>query len=487
MAAAVAAVGKRNNRLGHNTMHYHITGIAGAGMSAIAHILLDQGHAVSGSDVQRNTLTEALERRGALIREGHDPAWITGADALVATSAVRDDHVELSAARARGIPVLRRADLWRAWSRQRRVVAVAGAHGKTTTTALIALILTRAGRDPGFLIGGETPDLGVHARWGDPAAPLVVEADEYDRTFLALMPDVAVITSVEWEHVDIYPSPENYEAAFRSFTRRVAQPQRLIVCGDDPGALRIADHPEMQQYGIEEAIVRNPASCRLAPMDWMAANVRYDGATTYFDLWRYDRRTFGTRRDGTYTMRLVGDHNVRNALAAIAVATLLGVERSAIADALATYQGTRRRFDIKGEVNGIVIIDDYAHHPTEARATLAAARARFPQRRLVVYLQPHTFSRTQALRGAWADAFDQADVVRIGDVYPARETGDPRTAAHALAGCIRHTDVQVVGNVVEAVTMIGALLRPGDVLLTLGAGDGYRVGELIIDALRQQN
>ncbi|MGQ9547553.1 MAG: UDP-N-acetylmuramate--L-alanine ligase [Roseiflexus sp.] len=468
-------------------MHYHITGIAGAGMSAIAHIFLDQGHTVSGSDVQRNTLTEALERRGALIRNGHNPAWITGADALVATSAVRDDHVELSAARARGIPVLRRADLWREWSRQRRVVAVAGTHGKTTTTALIALILTQAGRDPGFLIGGETPDLGVHARWGDPAAPLVVEADEYDRTFLALTPDVAVITSVEWEHVDIYPSPENYEAAFRLFTGRVAQPQRLIVCGDDPGALRIANHSDAQQYGIEEAIAHNPASCRLAPMDWMAANVRYDGMMTHFDLWQYDRRTFGTRLDGRYAMRLVGDHNVRNALAAIAVVTLLGVERDAISAALAAYRGTRRRFDIKGEVNGIVIIDDYAHHPTEVRTTLSAARARFPQRRLVVYLQPHTFSRTQALRDAWVDAFDQADVVRIGDVYPARETGDPRIAAQTLAGSIRHNDVCAVGNIVEAAATIGALLRPGDVLLTLGAGDGHRVGELIIGTLGQQN
>ena len=468
-------------------MHYHITGIAGAGMSAIAHILLDQGHTVSGSDVQRNALTEALEQRGVLIREGHDPAWVTGADALVATSAVRDDHVELSAARAHGIPVLRRADLWHEWSHQRRVVAVAGTHGKTTTTALIALMLTQAGGNPGFLIGGETPDLGIHARWGDPAAPLVVEADEYDRTFLALIPDVAVITNVEWDHVDIYPSPDDYEAAFRLFTRRVAQPQRLIVCGDDPGALRVANYPDAQQYGIEEAIARNPASCRLALMDWMAANVCYDGRMTHFDLWQYDRRTFGTRFDGTYTMRLVGDHNVRNALAAIVVATLLGVERVAIADALAVYCGARRRFDVKGEANGITIIDDYAHHPTEARATLAAARTRFPQRRLVVYLQPHTFSRTQALRDAWADAFDCADVVRIGDVYPARETGDPRTAALALARCIRHNDVQVVGNIVEAAATIGALLRPGDVLLTLGAGDGYRVGELIIDTLRQQN
>lgn len=461
-------------------MHYHIVGIAGAGMSAIAHILLDQEHTVSGSDLQRNALTAALEQRGARIYGGHDRALVAGADRLVATSAVRDDHIELAAARERGIPVLRRADLWRAWSRERRVVAVAGAHGKTTTTALIALMLTQAGVNPGFLIGGETPDLGTHARWGDPAAPLVVEADEYDRTFLALTPDVAVITNVEWEHVDIYPSPETYEAAFRAFAGSVALPQRLIVCGDDPGALRIAGHPDVQQYGIEEAVARNPASCRLALMDWMAANVRYDGLMTWFDLWRYDRRTFGTRLDGVYTMRLTGDHNVRNALAAIAAATTLGVDRTAIASALARYCGARRRFDIKGEVNGVIVIDDYAHHPTEVRATLAAARMRFPERRIVVYLQPHTFSRTYAMLDAWADAFDAADVVRVGDVYAARETGDPHAAARALAARIVHHDVQVAGDVEAATAMIAALLQPGDLLLTLGAGDGCRVGDGII-------
>ncbi|MDW8213733.1 MAG: UDP-N-acetylmuramate--L-alanine ligase [Roseiflexaceae bacterium] len=464
-------------------MRYHIVGIAGAGMSAIAHILLDQGHTVSGSDLQQNSLTDALERRGAVIRRGHDPVFVGDADRLVATSAVRDDHVEVVEARQRGIPVLRRADLWREWSRQRRVVAVAGAHGKTTTTALIAFILTRAGVNPGFLIGGETPDLGANARWGDPTAPLVIEADEYDQTFLALTPDVAVITNVEWEHVDIYPSPDAYEAAFRTFAGRVAHPQRLIVCGDDPGALQIARHPDVQQYGIEEDVARNPASCRLALMDWMASNVRYDGAATHFDLWRYDRRTFGVRLEGGYTMQLAGEHNVRNALAAIAATTTLGIDRATIAAALASYRGVRRRFDIKGEVNGIIVIDDYAHHPTEVRATLAAARVRFPDRRIVVYLQPHTFSRTYAMLDAWAHAFDAADVVRIGDVYPARETGDPQAAAQALVERIIHKDVQVAGNVAVATATIAALLRPGDVLLTLGAGDGYRVGEMALSTL----
>ncbi|HEX5692205.1 MAG TPA: Mur ligase domain-containing protein, partial [Roseiflexaceae bacterium] len=203
--------------------HYHIIGIAGAGMSAIANVLLDQGHTVSGSDLQHNALAEALLARGARVNVGHAAEHVAGADVLLTTSAARPDHPEIVAARERGIPIQKRADLWREWSRQRDVIAVAGTHGKTTTTALVALALTRAGLNPGFLVGGEAPDLGSNARWGDPSAPLVIEADEYDRTFLALAPRVAVITNVEWDHVDIYPTQESYDAAFREFAASVRE------------------------------------------------------------------------------------------------------------------------------------------------------------------------------------------------------------------------------------------------------------------------
>ncbi len=465
-------------------MRYHIVGIAGAGMSAIAHILLDQGHEVQGSDAQRGPLAAALERRGALVLQGHAAEHVAGADALVATSAVRDDHVELRAARERGIPVLRRADLWREWSQQREVVAVAGTHGKTTTTALIALALSRAGVNPGFLVGGEVPDLGTNARWGDPQAPLVVEADEYARTFLALAPKLAVITNVEWDHVDIYPTPEEYEAAFRAFARSVPDPRRLIVCGDDAGALRAADEPRAVQYGLDDAVANDPASCRLAPLDWTGARVRSEGDRTRFEVWRYSQATFATSLLGIYTMRPAGAHNVRNALAAIAACTALGVPQDAIRAALEDYRGTKRRFELKGEAGGVTVVDDYAHHPTEARVNLAAARARFPGRRIVAYLQPHTYSRTAALMDEWAEAFGDADVVRIGAVYAAREAEVPGVSAEALARRIRHADVQPLGGVEQAAEALLELLRPGDVLLTLGAGDGYRVGELVLDRLR---
>jgi len=468
-------------------MHYYIVGIAGAGMSAIAHVLLDQGHTVGGSDMQQNSLSHALAARGATILLGHDAAHVNGADALVVTSAVTPDHPELRAAHAGGIPVLKRADLWREWSVQRDVVAVAGTHGKTTTTAMIALALMRAGRDPGYLIGGEVANLPRNARWGDPAAPLVIEADEYDRTFLALAPRVAVITNVEWDHVDIYASPEEYEAAFRAFAGAARSPRDLIICGDDPGALRVAESPDTTQYGIDEVVASDPVSCRRALLDWMAANVRAKADGTSFEIWRYDQRSFATYSLGPCQIQLSGAHNVRNALAALAATSALGIAPEVTIAALAEYKGTRRRFELKGEAGGITVIDDYAHHPTEVRVNLAAARARYPGRRIVVYLQPHTYSRTLALLGGWAEAFGDADIVRIGDIYAAREHDTLGIDSATMARRIHHPDSREVGGMAHAVEELSRLLQPGDVLLTMGAGDGYKVGEKILEELKARN
>ncbi|NTV62819.1 MAG: UDP-N-acetylmuramate--L-alanine ligase, partial [Oscillochloris sp.] len=277
-------------------MHYHIVGIAGAGMSAIAHLLLDQGHTVSGSDLVSNRLMAALAARGATLHIGHHPDYVRGADALLATAAVRRDHPELAAAGALGLPLLKRGDLWRDWSQRRRVVAVAGTHGKTTTSAMVAVALRGAGMNPGFLIGSEVPDLGGNAAWGDPQAPLVVEADEYDRAFLSLRPHLALITTIEWDHPDIYPTPVDYDAAFAEFAASVAEPQRLVVCGDDPGVARLSI-PGATFYGIEERLATDPVSCRLAPLDWTASGVSGTPAGgVSFDVWRFDRRRMGQRR-----------------------------------------------------------------------------------------------------------------------------------------------------------------------------------------------
>jgi len=320
----------------------------------------------------------------------------------------------------------------------------------------------------------------------------VIEADEYDRTFLALTPRVAVITNVEWDHVDIYPSPDDYDDAFRAFAGSVADPRKLLICGDDPGVLRAVDRPDATQYGIDEAVARDPVSCRRALLDWMAANVRAGDGGTRFDVWRYDQQTFATRSLGSFMVGLYGQHNVRNALAALAVASAFGVAPAVAGAALAEYHGTRRRFELKGEAGGVTVIDDYAHHPSEVRATLAAARSRFGERRLVAFLQPHTYSRTHALLDDWATAFgdpvsnpgEGADVVRVGDIYAARERDTLGVDSPMLARRIEHPDAQAVGGLEQAVSALIELLQPGDVLLTLGAGDSHKVGERILEMLR---
>lgn len=469
-----------------NGMHYHIIGIAGAGMSAVAHILLDQGHTVSGSDLQRNAVVEALERRGAAIFLGHDRAYVAAADALVVTSAAKPDHPEIAAARTRGLPIFKRADLWRDWSAQRAVIAVAGSHGKTTTTAMIALALTSAGVDAGFLIGGETPDLGTNARWGANDAPLVIEADEYDRTFLALTPQVAVITNVEWDHVDIYPTRDDYEAAFRAFAGAARQQRDIIVCGDDPGALRIVEAiPQATRYGIDEQVARDPISCQRALHNWMATNVEATSGGVRFEVWRYNQRTLATQRLGQCALKLPGEHHVRNALAAIAAAAAAGVAPHVTMQALASYSGARRRFELKGEANGVTVIDDYAHHPTEARATLSSARSRYGDRRIVAYLEPHTYSRTRALLDDWATALGDADMVVVGAIYAAREDDTLGIDSATLARRIEHPRVQAVDGQEQAIDTLTALLQPGDILLTLGAGDSYKVAIAVLERLER--
>lgn len=456
-------------------MRYHIVGIAGAGMSAIAHLLLDQGHTVSGSDLLANRMTESLQARGALTHVGHSAALVKGADALLATAAVKPDHPEVAAARAAGIPLIRRKELWREWSQQREIIAVAGSHGKTTTTAMVALLLSRAGSDPGYLVGSESFDLGGNARWGNPAAPLVIEADEYDRAFLALTPALALITNIDWDHPDIYPTSGDYLAAFGQF---VAQTRQVVlVCGDGlAGEVREALATStacLTTYGLDET--NDYRALPLAPCEG--------------DL--SDSVPFAIRRRnqmlaGRYQVALPGAHNVCNGLAALAVADILGIEVGSVGPALRTFQGTARRLELKGETGGVLVVDDYAHHPTEVRATLAAVRARYAGRRVVAYVQPHTYSRTRALLEQWEGAFEQADVVLVGAIYAAREAPPPEMTPAELAAQVvgqiarSHSDVAYVGPVDAAIEAARARLQPGDVLLTLGAGDSCRVGEALL-------
>ena len=450
-------------------MRYHIVGVAGAGMGAIAHILLDQGHTVSGSDLQANALSAALAARGAQIWQGHDAAHVRGADAVLTTSAAPPGHPELAAARALGIPVLKRADLWREWSGKRPVIAVAGTHGKTTTTAMIASVLSRAGLNPGFLIGSVAPALGTNARWGDEHAPLVIEADEYDRAFLALAPKIAVVTNVELDHVDIYPTLEEYRAAFAAFA---ASAPLLIADGQGWPGLRSIAVARLLSYGSAAADT------------WHIGPARVEHGRTYANV----RYTGEPPLEVALALRVSGDHNVRNATAAIAVAHALGLNLAEAMLALMEFDGTERRFELKGEASGVTVIDDYAHHPTEVRATLQAARARYGRRRLVAYVQPHTYSRTRALLEAWPAAFADADVVLVGEIYGARERDEGDISAELLASRIaqHHPAARAVGNLNTATEALRGLLRRGDVLLTMGAGDGNQVGDRVLNALRDR-
>ncbi|MFM2032396.1 MAG: hypothetical protein RLZZ297_1161 [Chloroflexota bacterium] len=465
-------------------MHYHIVGIGGAGMNAIAHILLDRGATVSGSDAHHSSAWAPLIARGVTIHHGHAAAHVAGADAVVATSAARFPHVELDAAVAAGIPVLRRHDLWRQWSAERKVIAVAGTHGKTTTTAMIAVALQRAGLEPGYLIGAEIPDLPRTAAWGDPSAPFVIEADEYDRTFLALTPHIAVVTTLEWDHVDIYPDLNNYAEAFRTFVDQVPIAGNVLVCADDEGARTTIDRPGVRWYGVDHELARNPVACTRIPLDWSATALTHHSNGQRFQLWHYDPRTLSTRLHAHIDTPLAGIHNVANSTAAYAAAVQAGADPAAVVAALAAFRGAKRRFETVGVVGDIRVIDDYGHHPTEVRAVLAAARQRYPAARIVAYVQPHTYTRTQSLAAEWATAFGDADVVCIGAIYASREQPIPGIDAAWLAGTIEHPAVSSSGDVAATVAHLAATVRPGDVVITMSAGDGTTVGPALIAALQ---
>jgi UDP-N-acetylmuramate--alanine ligase len=464
-------------------MHYHIVGIGGAGMNAIAHILLDRGDTVSGSDATRSAAWAPLQERGVQIALGHAAVNIAGADAVLATSAARHPHPELDAAQSSGIPILRRHDLWRTWSTERNIIAVAGTHGKTTTTAMIAVALQQAGLNPGYLIGAEIPDLPRTAAWGDSTAPFVIEADEYDRTFLALTPFIAIITTLEWDHVDIYPDADDYARAFETFVGSVPKAHHVLVCASDAGVVQHITRPGIQWYGIDEELARNPVACTRIPLDWSATGLSHSAAGQRFQLWHYDPRSLSTRLHAHVQTPLAGLHNVANTVAAYAVAVMAGAAPDAVVAALAGFRGAKRRFEQVGSVADVRVIDDYGHHPTEVRVVLAAARQRYGTARIVAYVQPHTFSRTQMLVSEWADAFGDADIVCIGDIYASREQPIPGVDAAWLVRHISHSRVTACGTIAQSVAHLCAIVQPGDVVITLSAGDGTTVGPALLAAL----
>jgi len=448
----------------------HFIGIGGAGLSAIAKVLLDSGWRVSGSDQQLSPFARALAEQGAVVHAGHAAGNVNGAELVVISSAVAPDNVEVLRARERGVPVLKRADFLGSLMEGRTGVAVAGTHGKTTTTGLIAYLLDQAGLDPTFIVGGLLVDYGTNARAGQ-GAPFVIEADEYDRMFLGLKPHVAVVTNVEHDHPDYYPTLKEMQEAFRDFANLLPAEGLLIACARDAFARKLAAERQAEArptllYGWRRED------------DFRAEALQPNGAGGYDFLVSKRGQSLGLVRN-----RLPGEHNVLNSLAALAVADQLGVDFNVARNALAGFRGAGRRFEVKGEAHGVTVVDDYAHHPTEIRATLAAARRRFGARPLWVMFQPHTYSRTRTLLSDFAASFADADHVIVVDIFRSRETPDPTLSAEDIVKRTQHRDVRYIPTLAEAADTLLAELRAEDVLLTLGAGDGDWVGTEVLRRL----
>jgi UDP-N-acetylmuramate--alanine ligase len=444
--------------------HVHLVGIGGAGLSAIARILYERGDKVTGSDLMTSVYSQALERDGVFVTYGHRAENVVGADVVVVSSAVPDDNVEVEAARRAGIQVLHRAAFLGELTAASRTIAVAGTHGKTTTTGLIAWLLDAAGLSPSFMVGGMVHDFGTNARAGG-GKYFVIEADEYDRTFLGLRPSVAVVTNVEHDHPDCYPTPEDFRKAFETFARQVED--LLIVCLDDPGAASIAPiGVPRQTYGLSEGAT------------WRADEIRTNavGGSDFLVL-------RGGETLGLFRTRLPGKHNVLNILSALIVGDYLGLDLKDTREALTKYCGVQRRFEIIGEEAGVMVVDDYAHHPTEIRATLAAARQRFPDRELWAVFQPHTYSRTRTLMDAFSESFSDADHVILTDIFAARERADPKITGKLVADRIAHHDVHFFSHFSQAVEHLLQHIQPGSVVITLSAGDGNEVGQMLLKEL----
>jgi UDP-N-acetylmuramate--alanine ligase len=449
----------------HDPRPVHFVGIAGAGMSALAELLARRGISVTGCDASPNR-NEALEQLGINVAPRHDPAHVIGAQAVVATSAMQRDHPELARARELSIPVIRRAEALAGAVELGKTICIAGTHGKTTTTVMTTEALAAAGRNPTGIVGGRVAAWGGNLSAGGDAL-FVVEADEYDRSFLALSPTVATITNVEADHLDIYADLDDIRGAFAQFASRA---RAIVLCADDPGASSIALPPSavIVRYGIDSP------DARLIARDLRSE----DGGNAFTAVCDGSEET-------EIRLRVPGRHNVLNALAALGSGHALGVPLPAMAPGLAAFGGVERRFQRLGEVRGVAIVDDYAHHPTEIRATLAAARTAFPGRRIIAAFQPHLYSRTRDFAGDFGGALAGADNIYLTEIYGAREKPISGVTAALIDGAARDAGRAVTwrGERGALAAALAAGTEPGDVVITLGAGDITRTGPELLALL----
>ena len=443
--------------------HIHLVGIGGIGMSGIAELLLNLGYRVSGSDIRKSEVTEHLSDLGGKIFIGHGPQNVEGADVVVFSSAVKDDNPEIVEARERSTPVIPRAEMLAELMRLRYGIAVAGSHGKTTTTSMIASILTNGGLDPTVIIGGRLNQWGgSNARLGN-SDFLVAEADESDGSFLALSPSMAVVTNIDYEHINFYRSMDNLRKTFVDFINKVPFYGRAILCLDDK---------EVQ--GLIPSLRKSYLTYGLSPQsDIRATEISKKGLNTGFVV------TFKDRSVGQITICTPGDHNVLNALAAVGVGLELDIDFECMKEGLKDLGGLKRRFEIKDERGGIIFLDDYGHHPTEIVATISAAKECWPDRRLVVAFQPHRYTRTRDLYDQFVVSFNQADFLVVTPLYGAGEEPIPGVDSKSLYQGIKdhgHRAVTFCPSREDSLALLLDEVGPGDVVLTLGAGDIHLVG-----------
>jgi UDP-N-acetylmuramate--alanine ligase len=447
----------------------HLIGIGGTGLSAIARVLLEMGHTVSGSDRADSLLSRDLQSAGVTVHIGHNPMNITGAELVVRSSAIPDDNPEVAAARAARIPVLKRADFLASLMEGKTVIAIAGTHGKTTTSAMIAWMLSALSQNPSFIVGGVLKNLGTNACYGKGPA-FVIEADEYDRMFLGLKPDIEVVTNIEHDHPDCYPTLADLQAAFMEFVQHLPAGGTLIACSEDPGAYALLSQAKNIGKSVIGYGLQHSGKTKQVETYTNALSVNGKGGFTF------SATVLGNPVE--VELMVPGKHNILNAMAALTVAQLLNLSLPDAAQALGRFTGTGRRFELRGMANGISVIDDYAHHPTEIQATLEAARYRYPHSPIWVVWQPHTYSRTQMLLDEFADSFGNADQVIVTEVYPAREPKQAFSARKVADAMPR--PAHFIADLSAVSKYLIAHLRPGDVLLVLSAGDADRISTEVL-------
>ncbi len=454
--------------------HVFFIGIGGTGLSAIARLLQEKGYLVSGSDQQISDLAIELINGGITVYQGHSADHLEGVDLVIRSSAIPDSNPEVQAAHAAHIPVYKRSDILGKLMQDQIGIGIAGTHGKTTTTAMISTMFYKLGLDPSYIIGSVAKDLGNNAHFGS-GSYFVIEADEYDRMFLGLSPTIAVITNLEHDHPDCYPTFFDYLQAFKSFIEKVTPDGKVFVFQDDTGIqklLPLLTHPAVLTYGTSSA-------CDYQAREIVPNQIGGYRFTVYLNTEQSSTRLI------TVDLSVPGMHNVMNALVTLGISHSLGLDLQAAANSLTEFSGTSRRFDILGEVNQITIIDDYAHHPTEIQATLQAARSRYPGRKIWAIWQPHTFSRTKTLFDEFKNSFTQADHVIVSQIYASREKDDSFSSSQVVAAML-HPDSRYIASLEGITDYLVENLSTGDVMLVFSAGDATQVSKDVFFRLTQK-